>query len=403
MVVLLLLLRAFALVSLAILAAGATLLVDGWDRWQSAREVYGAGAADVRSWWPMALGIGLLLWSVAGRLVILLLLGRPGSDSGRRRRTGERLEVTGADGSRLAVEAYGPRGAPVVLFTHGWGLDSTMFYEAKQVLAERYRVVVWDLPGLGASTPPEDGHYRIERLADDLAAVAAATAPANILLAGHSIGGMIVQTFARLHPDRLGGRLVGAVLMNTTYVNPLLTTLGAPAWEPLRRPVLEPMMRLDIWLNPIAWLVNWQSYFSGSTHVAFRLAGFGHRPTRAQLDQAAYLSARHAPKIQARGNFAMFRWAAGPGGAAAGLPELVVAGGRDVVTLPSASEHIAQRDEARLVQVAKAGHLGPMECAEEYNAALLAFADKVFAGPQARGEPPIGVTPGSTDSARPPA
>jgi hypothetical protein len=30
--------------------------------------------------------------------------------------------------------------------------------------------------------------------------------------------------------------------------------------------VIEPMMYLQIWLQPIAWLMSWQSYLSGFTH-----------------------------------------------------------------------------------------------------------------------------------------
>jgi pimeloyl-ACP methyl ester carboxylesterase len=380
MVILILLNRLFALISLAILAAGLWLAFEWWDRWRDVRDALGPLAAEDLPRTQLYVAIALLAWSFLGRAVVLGLLGRSGGDRGRKARGGERLQVVGADGSALAVEAYGPKSAPAILLTHGWGLDSTTFYEAKQTLTDRYRVVVWDLPGLGRSGQPADRRYSVEGLADDLTKVIEAVAPAQVLLVGHSIGGMIVQTLARRRPDGVGGRVVGAALFNTTDVNPLRTMAGRPVWEALRRPFIEPLMRLDIILSPLLWLMNWQSYLSGSTHLAFRIVGFGRRPTRAQLDQAALLAARHSPAVQAKGNLAMFHWEAGAGASAAELPTLVFVGGRDIITLPEAGERIAQKAQGELVRAPAAGHMGPVECADTYNARLLAFADQVLGG-----------------------
>src|SRR5690606_25155484 len=113
-------------------------------------------------------------------------------------------------------------------------------------------------------------------------------------------------------------------------------------FQALQKPVIEPMMWLDMWLSPLVWLLNWQSYLSGSTQLAFRLAGFGARPPRAQLNQAALLATRNSPKIQAKGNMAMFRWEVTGDLPRLRLPTLVFTGGRDVVTLPQAGEAIVR-------------------------------------------------------------
>ena len=36
---------------------------------------------------------------------------------------------------------------------------------------DRFRLIAWDLPGLGRSVQPADGDYRLEKLARDLEAV----------------------------------------------------------------------------------------------------------------------------------------------------------------------------------------------------------------------------------------
>jgi hypothetical protein len=58
----------------------------------------------------------------------------------------------------------------------------------------------------------------------------------------------------------------------------------------------------------------------------------------------------------------------------------VIIGGRDIVTKPEAGEEIVRRlPEARPFRVLRAGHMGPLEHAADYNRAIAAFARDVFA------------------------
>ena len=50
----------------------------------------------------------------------------------------------------LHVELYGNADAPPVVFTHGWGGDATEWYYVKKDLARKFRLILWDLPGLGS-------------------------------------------------------------------------------------------------------------------------------------------------------------------------------------------------------------------------------------------------------------
>lgn len=94
--------------------------------------------------------------------------------------------------------------------------------------------------------------------------------------------------------------------MNTTYTNPLATMI-LPRLALALRPVLELAFRLDVLLLPLAWLSSWQSYLSGSSHVANRIT-HGPRVTRSQLEHVTLLGTRNSPAVIARGNLAMFRW-----------------------------------------------------------------------------------------------
>ncbi|MCR5878863.1 alpha/beta fold hydrolase [Phenylobacterium sp. J367] len=380
--------RVAALASLAVLALGGTLI---WS-WFEVREILGddVDAQDWRLW----TGGALLAVALLGRLPTALLLGEAGDDWGRLRRDPGHLVET-PDGARLYVERSGPADAPVLIFVHGWGLDSGVWWEARRALADRYQVVTYDLPGLGRSKPYRDRRYSIERMAEDLTPLIAEACPRKVILVGHSIGGMIVQTFCRRHPEMLGRQVLGVVLENTTHTDPMKTTIlgrGLVVFEPLVRLV----MRLDIFLQPLVWLMNWQSYLSGSTHLAMRLGGFGTTPTRAQLEQVSRAVTRNSPAVQARGNLAMMDWSVTEDLASLRVPALVFIGGSDIVTVPEAGETIARRmPDATPDHVTDAGHLGPLELAHAYNSAIERFADTVFT----RGARPADAAPRPYDGA----
>jgi len=266
------------------------------------------------------------------------------------------------------------------VLTHGWGLNANAWWYAKHALAARFRLVLWDLPGLGRSKMPEDGKITIDRFAEALGAVVQASGPGRVILVGHSIGGMATQTFWRACPQSLRAQIAGMVLVDTTYENPIRTMWLSPLWRALRWPVIEPLFWLTIALSPLVWLASWQGYLSGSNQLAMRLTGFGRFATRGQVDFTARLACKGSPGVQAKGNLAMFRWSVTELLPAVDLPMLVLTGTKDIVTLPSASELIADAaPQARIFKVQGAGHMGFMERSEAYNGAIVEFADEVFA------------------------
>jgi pimeloyl-ACP methyl ester carboxylesterase len=368
--------RICALVSLAVLAAGAYLIWSWYDLRDALEPLAGDAVVDTQDW-RLWTGGALLAWSFLGRLPISLLLGRK-SDDGDRMQRQPGVQVETPDGASLHVEANGPQDAPVLVFVHGWGLDAGMWWEARRMLSERYEVVTYDLAGLGKSTQPADGRYSLDRFADDLATVVGHAGRRKVILIGHSIGGMTVQTFCRRHPEMLGRQVAGVVLENTTHIDPTRTTVLGKALFALK-PVIEPLTHLDIWLQPIAWLMAWQGYLSGSTHIAVRFGGFGTTPTKAQLQQVALCITRNSPAVQAKGNLAMMHWGVSDDLPSMRIPALVFIGGGDLLTRPSAGETIGSRMPwAREHRVPRAGHMGPLEFADEYNRAIADFADEIM-------------------------
>lgn len=322
------------------------------------------------------------MWSFLGRFIVLMFI--PAGKDDPREERGEASVVTAPDGSVLHVETLGSTERPTIILTHGWGLNATAWWYTKHALANRFRLVVWDLPGLGRSKSPKDGKFTIDRFAEALGAVVRSSGPGPVLLVGHSIGGMTTQTFWRACPEEVRQRVAGVVLVDTTHEDPIRTMWLSALWRALRWPLIEPMMWLTVFLWPLAWLSSWQGYLSGSNQLAMRMTGFGRFATRGQVDFTARLSCKGSPGVQAKGNMAMFRWRATEVLPKIPVPMLVLTGTEDLVTLPSASAQIVEAAPlARLVSVEGAGHMGFMECSEIYNEAIAAFADEVFAKPRA--------------------
>ncbi len=362
---------AFTLLSILILFAAGWLI---WSWLETVTIVRAAGGVyEVREDWRLWTAGALLAWSLLGRFVVRVFLARGDVDPSRPER-GSGRTIQSPSGSSLFIETSGSASGPTIVFTHGWGMDSTIWCYARRDLGQRHRIVTWDLAGLGRSKAAKDS-VRLEAFATDLRAVIEATAPhGEVTLVGHSIGGMTIQTLARDHPDFFRDRVSGVVLLNTTHTNPLRTMVFSPVMRVLQKPVLEPAMRLAVLLKPVMWLAAWQSWLSGATHCAMRF-GFGRFVTRSQLDHSALLVTRNNPAVQARGNLAMFHWGVTDSLPDMAGPALVLAGDLDIVTKVEASETIAQLIPGASLQIAKGvNHMGFLELAEAYNSAIAAFA-----------------------------
>lgn len=307
------------------------------------------------------LGIGLLLWSFLGFLPTLLLR-RPGKDEPKPYRSKQVQRLSRSDGSEIHVEFYGADHAPPLILTHGWGPDSTVWYYAKKQLAQKFRVIVWDLPGLGKSKQPKNRDYSLEKYARDLDAVLTLAGDQPAILLGHSMGAMILLTFCRLFPQRLEQHVAGLILVDGTYTNPLRTTILSKVLLALQKPLLEPLLHLVIVLSPLLHLTSWLSYLNGSTLLTTEISGFTGRETRGQLNFSSLIGIKAPPGILARGVLAMLRFDETATLAQVPVPTLVVAGRSDIATRPIASDLMSREiPHAELKLLSPGGHMVLME------------------------------------------
>lgn len=112
------------------------------------------------------------------------------------------------NGKELAVEIDGQ--GPAVLFVHGLGGTSNFYQVQADALAASHTVIRVDSAGAGRSAVA-DG-ISIDSHADDLAAVLDAAGVDTAAVVGHSMGTLVVRTFAVRYPRRVSSlTLLGAV------------------------------------------------------------------------------------------------------------------------------------------------------------------------------------------------
>ncbi|MEV2276339.1 SDR family oxidoreductase [Nocardiopsis sp. NPDC049922] len=98
--------------------------------------------------------------------------------------------VTTGDGQSLAVHTAGDPARPTLLLVHGYPDNSSVWDALAARLATDHHVVAYDVRGAGRSTAPDDrSGYRLDRLAEDVVAVADAVSPDTpVHLVGHDWG-----------------------------------------------------------------------------------------------------------------------------------------------------------------------------------------------------------------------
>jgi len=245
----------------------------------------------------------------------------------------------------VTVQGEGP---PVVL-SHALGLDVHMWDDLATRLARKMTVLRYEHRGHGGSAVPP-GPYTIEQLVDDAARVIREWGRGPVAWIGLSMGGMVGQGLAILHP----GLLSGAVLANTTARYP---EAAAATWAARIAAVEQGGMAavadavVERYLGP--------DFRAG--HPA-ETAALKARLLRS--DPAGYVACCHAiAKVDWLDRLGEVR-----------TPTLVIAGGKDAGATPEMARAIAERIAgAQLVQFDEASHLSVAELPDRFHATVAGF------------------------------
>ncbi len=248
------------------------------------------------------------------------------------------MQVFTEDGTRVDARVNGREHLNAVVFIHGFTLSASI-WDAQQSLAADACVVRPDLRGAGNSSAPE-GPYLMESLAADVALLLDSLGIERASLVGHSMGGYVALSFARMFTERVAGlALVASRLRADTpqeaqarreladrveresSVEPViegLARLFAPSTLEHRRSVVDYVYGIALHTSPVG--------------AAAALRGMALRASSEDIAE----------------DFEM--------------PMLMVAGARDAVVPLAESRAVAQRfKRGRLVICEESGHLPMVE------------------------------------------
>ena len=106
------------------------------------------------------------------------------------------------DGARLYHELHGPPGGPPIVLLEGLGGDIPGWRRNIPRLAERLRVIAYDLRGNGRSEAP-DAPTTMATYVEDTVALLDRLGVERAHVYGQSFGGMVAQELALSHPRRV--------------------------------------------------------------------------------------------------------------------------------------------------------------------------------------------------------
>ncbi|MDQ3646503.1 MAG: alpha/beta hydrolase [Actinomycetota bacterium] len=291
-------------------------------------------------------------------------------------RRGERSRmITTDDGAGLFVEETGPpavrRG---VVFVHSSAMRSDIWHYQMAGLGE-HRLVFYDLRGHGLSKPKGDDPFSIKRLAADLHLVVESSGLEEVVVVGHSIGGMIALEYCRDRRGAMGTSVKGLVLLNSTYKPAAETALGGAALARLDRLARRP---LDVLGTQSHRLDRLRKVVRPSDAIfwAVAVAAFGPQPSAKQIDftydqlaetdtDVLFDLIRSYRDHDIRDIIDEIT-----------VPVLVIGGTHDRLTIADASRYLADHlPAAELHLLDRCGHMSMLERHREVNRLLERFLD----------------------------
>jgi short-subunit dehydrogenase/pimeloyl-ACP methyl ester carboxylesterase len=270
---------------------------------------------------------------------------------------GAELTIPTDDGATLSATASGE--GRLVVLAHCWTGSARMWDAVTRRLVDGgHRVVRYDQRGHGGSTVGSDG-LSIERTGSDLRNVLEHLDARDAIVAGHSLGGMAIQSLAITDPDVLRDRVASIVLVATASDGLPTARLGPLATRVIGSRRLERAM-------------------SARGGTVFVRRALGRKARRADI--AATRDAFVATPAQTRAGLLTAMHTMDLSSAALTNATIVI-GSRDRLTPPKLGRALAGRIGADVVELEGAGHMLPLERPDEVADAISAAAERRSARP----------------------
>lgn len=191
------------------------------------------GKALVLGTLAAAFGVGALAGVVAERALIGRNLRRtPGAKEPFGSLHTNKIEVIASDGLKLFAEienSVDGQNDVTIVFSHGYALRMDEFHYQRRDLRHVAKMVFYDQRGHGASQTGTPESHNVWQLGQDLNSVIQQVVPSgDIVLVGHSMGGMSIQALAKVNPEIFATRIKAVFLVCTSSGGVTQSPLGLP-------------------------------------------------------------------------------------------------------------------------------------------------------------------------------
>jgi pimeloyl-ACP methyl ester carboxylesterase len=284
--------------------------------------------------------------------------------------------VASFDGTELAVRGAGPPEAPLVLLSHGFSLDMSVWCDTWPALVGDLRVAAFDHRSHGASGRAAGGDLTLRAMGRDLGAVLGAVAGERpAIVVGHSMGAMAILALAEQRPELFEGPIAGVVLLGAASSDLLRGAMGSVT--ELLRPRLGNLSTAAERVNRLRKaLMASPVDVSG---VVARVTQFGPDAPSRVVDHVVTLAQRTASEVWTEALPDLMEMDLRHAVPRIRVPALVLVGEHDRVTPPAAAVELAAAlPEGRLSLIEGAGHIPMLERPDAVNEALAAFAREIF-------------------------
>jgi len=255
------------------------------------------------------------------------------------------------DKGKVYYEVHGKEdNSSVLVFSHGICMDHQTFIPQIDALKDQYRIIIWDMPFHGKSSPLDHNEPFIKTAADLIMELLDHTKTDKAILVGQSLGSFVTQRAAHRHPQRVTATVhIGG---GSLY----------PGYSPLLK-LLNPLMSLFITLYPD------RSVFKAfASHRALK------PDTRAYMQQVAEKTGKQVLSHVTQQLLTDM---------VNGLPEpskkpmLLIHGDHEATLVKNILQKMKQHNpNSQLAVVHDAHHIANQDNPEEFNKILLSFLGK---------------------------
>ena len=290
---------------------------------------------------------------------------------------GEPFDVVSIDGTLLHAEVFGGAdgvggsgSGPTVVLVPGWTEQIAVWTLVVRGLLERgFRVASYDLRGQGLSGLPVDDDQRIERYGEDLDAVLAAVGAerSDVMVAGHSMGGMSIMAWAAAFDA--SSRVRAAGLINTGAVGLVDASTLLPASLPVT-------LRHALGVRFVLEAAPPPAISTPVSRAVVRYAAFGPTATPAQVAMLERMDASCPPRVRRAAGTTLASLDVAAGAKRLNVPTLVVTGDMDRLTPPILAQQLVETlpQVADFVLLEQTGHMTPLERPDQLVEALVRLA-----------------------------